>query len=117
MSDQPKAVEELIGDDRHFDDLMRHLYEAGVAKEPGVKLGLPMSPAKWAEVLKFIKDNLMTEERIMREYLAGKTVGVTQERDSVRNELNAMAGNAFVNKRDDEARMLRDLALKLAPKG
>jgi hypothetical protein len=105
MSDLNKTEPDLLGDDARFDDLMFRLRKTGIGKS--------VSASEWEEVEVFINDNLLTEERIMKEYNCGKSVGDEQAVNRIKLVLMEKASLEFIHGHDDKAKQLRELAREI----
>jgi hypothetical protein len=72
-----------------------------------------VSASEWSEVEDFINENLMTDDRITKEYESGRKVGEEQTRNAIKARLLDKAADKFKVGKDDEARQLRELAIQI----
>lgn len=97
---------EILGDDKRFNELMRRLEKTGVGK--------CVSASEWQDVENFIRENLITEERITKEYDSGKSVGIEQARNIVQAWLIGLSAEKFMANKDDEAKHFREMSKTVA---
>ena len=95
-------VEDLLGEDPRFAELMARVEKTSVGKS--------VSASEWQEIMTFIGENLITDDRIMKEYGSGLTTGRDDKKGQVVRWLEEKAAALFIQKKDEEARSLRKLA-------
>lgn len=103
----PKLQEnpEITGDAR-IDELLWRLRASG--------LGKSVSASEWEEVQEHLIENLLTDERITKEYNAGYRTGQENARDLAETYILDAASEFFKTGKDDErAKQLRNLATKV----
>lgn len=91
----------LIGNDERFDELIHWMKDASVGKS--------ISASEFEEVVDFLNENLITEERIMREYNCGVKTGVENEQTRIKKLILEKAAEKFIEGKDEDARKIRDL--------
>lgn len=95
-----------ITGDQRIDDLLDRLRASGIGKS--------VSSSEWQEVVDHLDENLMTDERIMKEYDCGRVTGMENARDLAFNCILDTASEIFKTGKDDErAQQLRNLAKKV----
>ena len=96
----------MIGDDARFDELMNRLKATGIGKS--------VSAFEWEEVENFIEENILTEEKIMKQYESGKHIGERDAKERITHFLFQKASAHFVAGRDREAEQMRSIANEVA---
>jgi hypothetical protein len=99
------APGDITGDGR-IDELLERLRACGISKA--------VSASEWQEVVDYLSENLMTEERIMKEYNCGRVTGMENARDLAASCILDTAAEIFkMGKDDEQAQQLRNLSKKV----
>jgi hypothetical protein len=95
-----------ITGDKRIDDLLERLRASGMGKA--------VSASEWQEVVDYLAENLMTEEKIMKEYDCGRSTGMENARDLAAACILDTAAEIFrMGKDDEQAQQLRNLSKKV----
>lgn len=92
--------DEILGKDKKFDAIMRRTLQCCTGNE-----------AQYVE--NFLNENLITDERITKEYNCGHATGIETEHHRVKTLLPNMAAENFKSGKDDVAKMIREIANKI----
>lgn len=105
-----EAEDAVIGGDARFNQLMRRLCAYGVEGGGAHPQHSFLKQAEWQEVLTFLRENIMTEERIMKEYRCGYEAGSENAAKTIQRKLAERASALFIANKDTEAKDMRALA-------
>lgn len=105
MAEQNKTDPDITGDAR-IDELLERVRKTS--------LGKSVSASEWDEIMTWIAENMITEERIMKEYECGRKTGIENATSVVEAKILDLAAEEFkAGKNDEKANSMRRLAKEI----
>jgi hypothetical protein len=93
----------LTGDKR-IDELLERVRECMMRSKTG------LNGNEWQEIINYLKENLMTEERIQKEYESGLSTGKECERNRIAKMVEGIACQLFLAEDYDRSHTNSELA-------
>jgi hypothetical protein len=106
MPDKNKSTDPEITGDARIDELLERVRKTSVGKS--------VSASEWDEIVQHIGENLMTDDRIMKEYDCGRKTGLENAASAAEAKLLDLAADEFKAGKDDaKASSMRRLAKQI----
>jgi hypothetical protein len=95
MPDKSKPEPDpIITGDSRIDELLARVRKTSIGKS--------VSASEWDEITTWIDENMITEDRIMREYNSGRHTGIENSAQAAEAKLLDLAAEEFKRGKDDE---------------